>query len=463
MTQVDIEMSAGSNDSSTESSDPDKSSSDQGEAAPTVGGCHSTARKTMRRGAVVPTAICLSKAAIGAGVLSMASHAGETGLTFMLTTMVIGGLLTVISICMIGEAALETRRWSFEDICEELFHPVVSFITGFINASSCLGSATAYLIIAGQVFQVLTGTSATWRRGFIIIVGLVVCLPLCLAKHVGFMRHLATLSILGLVFLIASVVYVLELNGPDPEVASGSIFMAPPANTYTYMNCLNIVVFAYNNQFNVPQLVGELNPQGPRQVTLVSIISTCVAFALYSSVCFFGIWVFGYHQPETLVLALTPYKRSLVVIGSLVSVLFSVLMCFEFHIYPIRQFLAYTLRKIRRKSAEEAESNEELLWGRPIGRTLDIICGVVTVLFAIATAVFLTSLRTLLDFMGAFAAAYISMVVPPLWLIRLQMRRNVSFRDWVTLTNLLNVVVLGLGVFFFIFGTYASLHGNAED
>ena len=119
-----------------------------------------------RRGGIVPTAICLSKAAIGAGVLSVAAHSAEVGavyqfvcltslgfddfiiflkehcLSFLLlfcflnTDFVLvvfglvfgrffrfGGLLTIISIRMISTAAIETQRWSFEDISEELFHP----------------------------------------------------------------------------------------------------------------------------------------------------------------------------------------------------------------------------------------------------------------------------------------------------------------------------------------------------
>lgn len=38
-------------------------------------------------------------------------------------TLRLGALLTVVSIRMISMASVETQRWSFEDVCEELFHP----------------------------------------------------------------------------------------------------------------------------------------------------------------------------------------------------------------------------------------------------------------------------------------------------------------------------------------------------
>jgi len=78
-----------------------------------------------RRGGVLPTGLCLSKAAIGAGVLSMSVHSAEVGILYQLGCLLVAGALAVVSIRMISIASIETQRWSFEDICEELFHPVI--------------------------------------------------------------------------------------------------------------------------------------------------------------------------------------------------------------------------------------------------------------------------------------------------------------------------------------------------
>ena len=53
---------------------------------------------------------------------------------------------------MIARVCIETGRWSFEDLCE-LVHPAFAALTGFINASMCVGCAAAYLMVAGQVYQ----------------------------------------------------------------------------------------------------------------------------------------------------------------------------------------------------------------------------------------------------------------------------------------------------------------------
>ncbi|CAL1159851.1 unnamed protein product, partial [Cladocopium goreaui] len=122
------------------SSDGDMKSSDGLAEAPAA------SSSVFRRGGIFPTAICLSKAAIGAGVLSVAAHSAEVGALYQFICLVFGGVLTVVSIRMISTASIETQRWSFEDICEELFHPAMSFFTGFVNVCNCLGAAATYLI-----------------------------------------------------------------------------------------------------------------------------------------------------------------------------------------------------------------------------------------------------------------------------------------------------------------------------
>ena len=46
---------------------------------------------SFRRGGVIPTAICLSKAAIGAGVLSVSGHAAEVGVVWQVACLLLLG------------------------------------------------------------------------------------------------------------------------------------------------------------------------------------------------------------------------------------------------------------------------------------------------------------------------------------------------------------------------------------
>ena len=64
---------------------------------------------------------------------------------------------------------------------------------------------------------------------------------------------------------------------------------------------------------------------------------------------------------------------------------------------------------------------------------------IVSVAVIIIVAVAISSLKTILDFIGAFASAYISYVVPPLWVIQIR-RKGKAFR-WLDADVLLCLII----------------------
>ncbi|CAK0819981.1 unnamed protein product [Prorocentrum cordatum] len=301
-------------------------------------------------GGALPSALCLAKAAIGAGVLSMGVHAAEVGLAFTMAALCAGAGLAVVSISLIAKACVSTNRWSFEDIIDELLHPALALWTGFVNAANCLGSAAGYLIVCGQVFAVLTHCGDEDRRLFIVGVGACICAPMALAREVGFMRHLAALSFGAILLLVVCIaVWPIERGIDDSVTAVGLLDGKGGATAFAYMNSVNNMIFAYNNQFNVPQVTGELTPQpGVRWMTNVALVSTSLTFLLYASVSAVGVLAFGLDdQQDTFVLDLARDTKNPLVFTTLLAVMFSVIVCFQFHVYPIRQFCAYNIRKLR--------------------------------------------------------------------------------------------------------------------
>merc|ERR1712217_445754 len=93
--------------------------------------------------------------------------------------------------------------------------------------------------------------------------------------------------------------------------------------------------------------------------------------------------------------------------------------------------------------------------GKSVTRWLDIASALTSVAIIILIALVVTSLKTILDFVGAFAAAYISYVVPPLWMIQLRRRQN-EF-SWISRDIVFYVSLLALGLFFFVFGTFSAI------
>jgi len=191
-------------------------------------------------------------------------------------------------------------------------------------------------------------------------------------------------------------------------------------------------------------------------MTVVSIITVVACFLLFAGVSLFGVLAFGIGegQLDSLVLDLGPERGNPLVFASLMAVMFSVLTCFQFHVYPIRQFAAWAIRKARGRGPDD-EKSDVAYFGRSLTRWLDIASALVSVAIIILIAVVISSLKTILDFIGAFASAYISYVVPPLWVIQI-LRRQKDF-TWHSAEVLGCLALFSLGAFFFVFGTYSAI------
>jgi amino acid permease len=187
----------------------------------------------------------------------------------------------------------------------------------------------------------------------------------------------------------------------------------------------------------------------------VALISTGMAGFLYAATCIVGVLAFGVgqQQPDSLVTALPEPTNHALDIVAFAGVMLSVLTCFQFHIFPIRQFIAYTIRKVRCRTADEKDDIE--YWGISLTRWFDIIAALSVVALIVLIAVVLTSITTILDFVGAFASSFIAFVAPALWILQLRRKQRLSGR-WPKLELIVSLSVLLVGLFFVVFGTYSA-------
>ena len=226
--------------------------------------------------------------------------------------------------------------------------------------------------------------------------------------------------------LFAVVVWYLAKDGPDDTVTPTTMwFGAGGATVFSFMNSVNTVVFAYANQCNVPQLTGELSPEpSVDRMSNVGLITIVMCFVLFTGVSIFGVLAFGVgvNQGDALVVVVTPAHERPLVLLTWLAAMFSVRPCFPFHVYPIRQFTACAIRKGLGREAGD-EKSDATYGGRSLTRWLEIASAIVSVIVIELIAVVITSLTTAWNFIGAFAAAYISYVVPPLWVSQLRRRQ----------------------------------------
>merc|ERR1712050_547837 len=115
---------------------------------------------------------------------------------------------------------------------------------------------------------------------------------------------------------------------------------------------------------------------------------------------------------------------------------------------------AWAIRKARGRGPDD-EKSDVTYFGRSLTRWLDMASALASVAVIILIAGEISSLKTILDFIGAFASAYISYVVPPLWVIQI-LRRQKGFA-WHNMEVLGCLALFSLGAFFFMFGTYSAI------
>ena len=123
--------------------------------------------------------------------------------------------------------------------------------------------------------------------------------------------------------------------------------------------------------------------------------------------------------------SLKPVGHHPLVVLTMLGLMLSVLTCFQFHVYPVRQFAAYLVRRIRKRGAN-TEKEDTVIWGKTLTRWFDIFFALFSVAVIIFIAVVVKDLRTVLQFVGSFASAYIAFIVPPIWLLQVR-RRSPSF------------------------------------
>merc|ERR1712178_647783 len=119
--------------------------------------------------------------------------------------------------------------------------------------------------------------------------------------------------------------------------------------------------------------------------------------------------------------------------------------------YPIRQFMAYVLRKLRGRDA--GGSDDVMVYGASLTRWLDILCALLAVFVAVVIAVAVEKVKVILDFIGAFAGAWVSYVLPPIFIIQIR-RRKAGFA-WIRSEILFCLAFFAVGAFLFAFGTYS--------
>ena len=378
----------------------------------------------LARGGVWGSALSLTKATLGSGVLALPYTTRTVGMPLMGVLLMVGATLTYGSVGMLAEACELTGKKGYDEIADHLFSGKVAVLVGLAMFGNCFGAAVGYVISIGDAMR-WTGIDR-W------IVQLVVCtavlLPLACVYRINSLRYFSFMGVIGVALLTLSTVYILLREGVSEDVKQDPQDLLTFTPSLEILNAFSTITFAFVCQYNVPSLYDELNvthrnPTTMRKVAARSIAISSLLF-IVAGVC--GYLAFGYELAGSILLSFQGYidRRDIFILVAVLGCVFSICIAHALHVYPIRQTGEYLVRKL--------VPGDTLKDSRILAASI----GAVVVYLSLLVALFFPSFIKIIHLVGAFASSSIAYIFPPLFKIKIHGRwtnLRALWREYLTL------------------------------
>ena len=369
---------------------------------------------TFGAGSVGAAIMTLAKGTLGAGILALPMKTMYSGIPLFLTLLIVSGYFTARSVEMIAKGALKTNRFVFEEIAESLLGRNVAIILGISMLLNCYGASIVFVIAIKDAFssllvEVTASTGNDWPAYATLIVGAAVLVPLSILERLNSLRILSLAGVLGVFFTVGSVIYALGYLGisgtftaPPHESVPKSI-MKPSGGFMEIMTVISTVTFAFCNQFNVPQMFGELKDKQTKNVTIIAYISTLLPMLLYIVTAISGYLCYGFGIADNIFTNfadLVVQGKVLIWIG-IATVVLSVALCHLLNNFPMRLSVIFFL-------PERFHENKWIRYGVPL----------FTAVSTIGIALGYANLSAFLGLVGASTGSVICYIIPALFSIK---------------------------------------------
>lgn len=421
----------------------------------------------LSKGSASTAILALAKGTLGAGILFLPQKCMFTGIPLFLLLLPLCGFFTAKSLTMIAKGANYTNKFVFEEITESLLGRGMAITLGISMLVNCYGASIIFVIaIKGSLETLLAvvqaETGQDWPLYATLILGGLVLVPLSIVEKINSLRILTLAGVIGVFFTVASVVYALATLGQSPTLHRDyPVVIFPGARgMMDIMNAISTVTFAFCNQFNFPQVFGELSDRSKSTVFNVATISTLIPLALYSFTAVAGYLCYGLDIQDNILINFAPLIEAgaaMIYIGT-IAVSLSVSMCHLLNNFPMRLSVIYFL----------PESHHDSKW---IRYSVPLLTAVST----IAIALLYSDLSLFLGLVGASTGSIICYIVPAMFSMRvscLQQQQmdeesavngNKSTKLWKTfITNPMECIMILVGILIGVLGTFCEFYSFIE-
>lgn len=282
--------------------------------------------------------ITLVSTALGGGVLSVSYVMRLSGVGLGTLMLLTGGLLSFLSIKALMQMSVQTGRDSYG----ALFAYCAGARAGpILDAMLCfygVGSCTGYMVFLSDFVPALVHFSApdapAWAssREVAILGAFIVLLPLVAQRDVAWLRFIAPVSIVSLLYMALVVMFKMPAlhNEHLHDSSYGSVVLFRP--DLHIFEAFALCIFAFNCHMNVVPVAGSLQRPTEPRIVKISARVNALQLCFYCLIGISGYLSFCDKTPQDILLGYS--SSDLAVAGGRVLLTGTMLVAIPLNMYP---------------------------------------------------------------------------------------------------------------------------------
>lgn len=365
----------------------------------------------------------LANTVIGTGSLAMAhAFAGEGLVPGILMVLVCGAAAAFGLYLLTRCAAMAPHRAASFSSLSNLTYPGLARLFDFAVALKCFGVSISYLIVIGALmpkvvrgFQPDLSDSVLLDRRLWILASMTLLCPLAFLRRLDSLKMTSYIALCTIGYLVFVVVYYFFVSHDAlPEPGDVDLFRFGPS----FIQSIPVQVFAYTCAQNIFAVFNELQANTQARLNLTVCTSIGGAAIIYEVLGILGYLTFGSAVGGNLI---EMYPRTNIVMIGQVGIVILVLFSYPLQLHPARASLDKFLfpQRVPIAAVDDDDVVDEHTDGDeiPLGRFVVESGALLFTTFLIA--MFVSSLETVLGFVGATGSTTISFILPSVFFLAL--------------------------------------------
>ncbi|KAK9488138.1 transmembrane amino acid transporter protein-domain-containing protein [Lipomyces starkeyi] len=357
----------------------------------------------------------LSNTILGAGILAMPYALKNDGVFLGFIVILVSGFTAGAGLFLQYRCSryLDRGTASFFAIAQKTYPSLAALFDAAI-AIKCFGVGVSYLIIIGDLMpQVIAdfffadgdvGDTIFVSRRFWISCFMVALIPLCFLRRLDSLKYTSVVALVAIGYLTVLVIGHWLVGDTVPYRGTISI---GPSSLSGVLSTLPIVIFGFTCHQNMFSIVNELRDNRPTNVLFIIFSSIGSAIILYTLVGFTGYLSYGDNVGGNII---GMYASSFSSAVGRAAIVILVLFSYPLQCHPCRASLDHIYTHfILQSTVSQVRSG---IQKTSIPKQRFVVLTSVIIAFSYIVAITVSSLETVLAFVGATGSTSISFILP---------------------------------------------------